>query len=140
MNIDIMKIIFDIFTLLLYTIIGAIPFIVYLYFNKRNFAFCFIISTILSIPLIGLGTYWSEELSTHLLFQWYHFNPDGLSETERYLNVSEENRATISELYERSFGIGWTLKVLFAWIFFTIYNIAICLILKILKNNTKNNS
>lgn len=124
--------IFLLITLLSYLIILLTPFLLHKYSKKiSKYYITFLLASItLTFILSTLSTYWSEDISDQLMYKLYSFDDYGMSNEERFINVNLENRETIEEIYNGSFGIGWPLKLIMSFIIFMIpYNIVVCGIL-----------
>ena len=118
---------FFIITVLSYLLILTTPFLVSSYTKVKKYLLLLLVSIILTFILSILSTYWSEDLSDKLMYKIYGFDDYGMSDEERFGNVSIENIQTIQEIYEGSFGIGWPLKLLMMYVIIMIpYNIVTC--------------
>lgn len=120
--------IFVIITFSSYLLILAIPFLISHYIKRVNkYLSLLLISIFLTFIFSLLSIYWSEELSDKLIYKMYGFDDYGMSDEERFRNIRIEDRQTIQEIYDGSFGIGWTLKLLMIYVILMIpYNILTC--------------
>lgn len=121
--------IFLVITILSYMFILAIPFLVNKYLIKvsKHYISFLLVSIILTFFISTLSTYWSEDLADKLMYNIYGFDDYGMSDEERFKNVDLQNRQTIHEIYNGSFGIGWPLKLIMMFTIIMIpYNIITC--------------
>ncbi|MEZ4924434.1 MAG: hypothetical protein R2780_14780 [Crocinitomicaceae bacterium] len=86
---------------------------------------------IFTFILCLLSIYWAEYLSVEWMYNIYGFDPHGMSETDRWTKeISLDNRKTIEDLYNRSFGIGWPVKLILSYIIFIIpFNLIACAVI-----------
>jgi hypothetical protein len=119
--------IFLIMTFLSYLLILSTPFLLSRFIKTNKFFLLLFVSIVLTFILSAVSTYWSEDLSDKLMYILYSFDDSGMSDEERLRNVNEENRTTIQEIYNRSFGIAWPLKLLMMYVILLIpYNVVSC--------------
>jgi hypothetical protein len=127
MKASILEIIFLTVTLLSYLLILSTPFLLSRYIKTNNFFKLSLVSVVFTFTFSTLSTYWSEDLSDKLIYKIYGFDDYGMSEEERFGKVSLENRQTIQEIYNGSFGIGWPLKLIMMYVILLIpYNFVSC--------------
>ena len=114
-------------TFLSYLLILSTPFLLSRFIKTNKFFLLLFVSIVLTFILSAVSTYWSEDLSDKLMYILYSFDDSGMSDEERLRNVNEENRTTIQEIYNRSFGIAWPLKLLMMYVILLIpYNVVSC--------------
>lgn len=114
-------------TLLSYLLILSTPFLLSRFIRSNNFFTLLLVSGVITFIFLTLSTYWSEDLSNKLMYKIYGFDDYGMSEEERFGNVSLENRQTIQKIYNDSFNVGWPLKLIMMYIILMMpYNIVCC--------------
>lgn len=114
-----------------YLLILTAPFLIAKKLKEKNFLKLLISSLIFTFILCLLSIYWAEYLSVEWMYNIYGFDPHGMSETDRWTKeISLDNRKTIEDLYNRSFGIGWPVKLILSYIIFIIpFNLIACAVI-----------
>lgn len=111
-------------TFALLTSLFFIPVILLNKLYKRNIKMLFISYLTLAVTttfaLVFLTTWWSH-FSAELLLSHYGYHSDLLTETERLQNVSAENLERVKKLDLSRMGIGWPLKAILFYIFYSPY-------------------
>lgn len=129
-----LEILFSIITLVSYLMILSIPFLVSRYIKGNNYLLPLLVTITLTFVLSIVSTYWSEDLSDKLIYKFYGFDDYGMSDEERFGNVNIENRQTIQEIYDGSFGVGWPVKLIMIYVIIMIpYNFVACSIIYLFK-------
>ena len=111
--------------ILLLLVLISSPFIILRFVNKSNIKFKFIsyftIGLIAIAMIILIFAWWSETSSIILLkhYNGYVFNPDSNSYQVSYEKVLSENIERVKTLERGIMGIGWPLKAIFMFVFFT---------------------
>ncbi len=99
--------------------------------NKTEIKYKFIVylisCTIITAFLI-LALAWWAHTSDKLLLSHYGYNLDGTAETESYASVLPENRERVKKLLVSISGIGWPLKAIFIFGFYSPYLLLIYLV------------
>ena len=145
MKLQHMELIFDAIFFIIIVIGISIPFFTYAFRNKLNiknsilkFGIFFFLNLIIVGILTLILTYWSEEISKNIILENYGFNFDGMNDSEYYQNVKSENITRITEIRNSMFGIGWPLKAIFVFLFFSLpYIFLSTLALNIIEYNKK---
>lgn len=110
------------FVFLIVLIISPILLLNKLY--KRNLKTLFIsyITTAIAVTfvLVLIMAWWSH-FSIDLLLSHYGYNSNLLTETERLQPVAAENLDRVKTLYSTRMGIGWPLKAILFYIFYSPY-------------------
>lgn len=126
-----MKILVVTISIILYVTLFLLPPAIFYRINKKNVKFIFwkylIISLISTAIFITLYAWWTD-FSNDLLLSNYGYNKDGMNDLGTYGGVAPENLEEVKRIEERNFGIGWPLKAILSFPFFTIYLFVIYLI------------
>lgn len=121
------ELLFFVLTLLSYLLIFLVPFAIGR--KSRNYFSLLFRVLFVTFILFFISTYWSEELSVQLMYYLYGFNEYGMNDTERFQNVSPENRMVMDALFKQTTGIGWQLKFAFRYVMILVpYNLIACAI------------
>lgn len=100
------------------------PFVILKVIRKRNVKYKFItylISGLLvTVLLIILFAWWSD-FSIKILLYSYGYDFNGMDFSEKCKNVAEENLMTVKQLSKRLTGIGWPLKAIMVYIYYSPY-------------------
>lgn len=106
------------------TILFVSPFLIIFGINKLNLRNRFVpyllLSLIVTSALILTFGWWSAQ-SDQLLLSHYGYDFDAMNEVERFKNVLPENMERVKELEISMMGIGWPLKAIISYIFYTPY-------------------
>lgn len=81
----------------------------------------YIITAVTVTFLLVLTLAWWSHFSIELLLSHYGYNADLLTETERLRNVSAENLDRVKTLDSSRMGIGWPVKAILFYIFYSPY-------------------
>jgi hypothetical protein len=94
---------------------------------KKSFNNFFIYTLFILIIGLILTTFlgWWLEFSNILLLKQYGYDFSGLNEYEYYKNVKIENLVQVKSLETKLMGIGWPLKSIFLFIFFSSYSLLV---------------
>ena len=126
-------------------LLSLIPFLFLQSSLKRNslrfkFWIYFIFTLIVGSVIIFSFAYYVH-LSNDFLLTHYGYNDDGLTISERFIDVSTNNNEVVENLLISQSGIGWPLKAVFGIIFYMPYAlIAYLFYLIYSKNRSKINS
>jgi len=118
------------FLLLVGLIIG--PIILFRLLNKTNLKFKFAIFVILSLILTAIITFvfaWWAYTSDLIMLKHYGYDLDGMNETEFYGNVLPEHMEKVKSLEMRIMGIGWPLKAMLTWVYYSPYLLLVFLLI-----------
>ncbi len=64
---------------------------------------------------------WWADYSDQLLMSHYGYDFDAMNDTERFQNVENENLEKVQQLEIGIFGIGWPLKAIMSFVFYSPY-------------------
>ena len=64
---------------------------------------------------------WWVDFSDQLLISHYGYDFDAMNDTERFANVESENLEKVKQLEIGHFGIGWPLKAIMSFVFYSPY-------------------
>lgn len=126
-------------------LLSLIPFLFLQSSLKRNslrfkFWIYFIFTLIVGSVIIFSFAYYVH-LSNDFLLTHYGYNDDGLTISERFIDVSTNNNEVVENLLISQSGIGWPLKAVFGIIFYMPYIVITYLFYQIYsKNRSKINS
>jgi hypothetical protein len=133
-------------TLLLLGLISS-PIIILRFVNKSNMKFNFIsyftLGLIVTVIISLIFVWWSDASTIILLkhYDGYVFNPDSDSFQVSYEKVLSENIERVKRLEMRIMGIGWPLKAVFMFAFFSTMLLPVYFLNNLLhKIRKKNNS
>jgi len=118
------------FLLLVGLIIG--PIILFRLLNKTNLKFKFAIFVILSLILTAIITFvfaWWAYTSDLIMLKHYGYDLDGMNETEFYGNVLPEHMEKVKSFEMRIMGIGWPLKAMLTWVYYSPYLLLVFLLI-----------
>ena len=94
------------------------------FLNRTNIRYKFItylaIGVFLTAFIVFVFAWWGDA-SDDLLLTYYGYNFDGWSEEERCEKVAPENLEKVGSLVTSKMGIGWPLKAIMSYIFYSPY-------------------
>ncbi|GGK72229.1 hypothetical protein ACD591_05305 [Rufibacter glacialis] len=125
--------------ILLSGLLGS-PFLILFTLNKRNIRFkllAYLTYGIMVTIFITFTFAWWVDASNQILLSHYGYNFDGWNETERLAKVGEENLTRVERIKISMLGIGWPLKAIMGYIFYSPYLLLVYLIDYTLKKNKK---
>lgn len=124
-----------IITLTFYLLVLITPVIVGKKLKNNSYLALLFLSIVSTFVLSTFSVYWSEDLSAELIYEFYGFDPDGMNELERWPGeMASDDKKTIERIYNRSFGIGWPVKLIGFYVIFMIpYNLVVCGIIRAFK-------
>jgi hypothetical protein len=64
---------------------------------------------------------WWTDYSDQLLMSHYGYDFDAMNDTERFANIESENIEKVKQLEIGYFGIGWPLKAIMSFVFYSPY-------------------
>lgn len=100
------------------------PILLLRFINRRNIKYKFIsylsIGIVLTVIVVFAFAWWSDT-SDLLLLKYYGYNINGMNEKEFYGKVLPENMEKVKSLETSIMGIGWPLKAIMAFMFYSPY-------------------
>ena len=87
---------------------------------KYSFLTYLISGLILTAGIMWTFAWWAD-YSDQLLMSHYGYDFDAMNDTERYVNVESENLVKVKQLEIGYFGIGWPLKAIMSFVFYSPY-------------------
>ncbi len=103
----------------------SFPFLLKWYLSKKNKLNFFKYASIglLSATIICLlTTWWVDEESKNLTLKFYGFQEnDAFDFGDALKSVRQEYKKEAEEIYNSMFGIGWPLKAIFMYLYYSIY-------------------
>lgn len=109
--------------ILLIALIVSPLFIIYK-LNKMNVKYNFILYLISAIIITSTLTFffaWWSNYSDEILLSHYGYNFDFMNDFEKYEKVSAENLDEVKKLEMSMMGIGWPLKAIMSFVFYSPY-------------------
>ena len=100
------------------------PILLLRFINRTNIKYKFISYLTIGVFLTALLTIvfaWWAYTSDLLLLKNYGYNIDGMNETEFYGNVLPEKMDKVKSLEKSIMGIGWPLKAIMTFVFYSPY-------------------
>jgi len=117
--------------ILLFGLIGA-PILLFVGIQKMNrVKFKFLIYLILGSIItsgITLTFAWWIDTSNQLLLSHYGYDYYAMNETERFAKVADENLKRVKELEISLLGVGWPVKAIMTFVFYSPYLLIVYLI------------
>lgn len=132
------------FVISIILLIGLIssPIILFIKLRKSMFNFWTYLGLGLVITAgITLTFAWWADYSDKLLLNHYGYDFEAMNDFERYGNVKSENLEKVKQIETGYFGIGWPLKAIMTYVFYSPYLMIVYLIgvsfrkLKVKRNN-----
>lgn len=84
---------------------------------------------------ITLTFAWWVDTSNQILLSHYGYDFDAMNDPERFANVSAENMERVKSLEISMMGIGWPLKAIMTYVFYSPYVLIVYLIVYLVKRN-----
>ena len=94
---------------------------------KYNLIIYLIVGIILTLILALISGWWGD-ISNQILLSHYGYNFDAMNDTERYRKVAMENFERVKRLEINMLGIGWSIKALMFYAFYSPYLLIVYLI------------
>lgn len=104
---------------------------------KFDFMVFLIIGLIVTAVISWTFAWWAD-YSDQLLMSHYGYNFDAMNETERFEKVKIENFERVKQLEIEYFGIGWPLKAIMTFVFYSPYLPIVYLVGQIITRKGKN--
>lgn len=110
-----------------FTLFGGLlisPILLLRFINRTNINYKFITYLTIGIILTAIVAFvfaWWAYTSDLLLLKHYGYDIDGMTETEFYGKVLPENMEKVKSLETSIMGIGWPLKAILTFIFYSPY-------------------
>jgi hypothetical protein len=114
-------------------LIGLIlsPILILKKLNKSHFKYKFIVYLALGIiitSILMLVFAWWSYFSNRLLLSHYGYDFDAMNYQERFKQVSSNNLERVKSLEISNMGIGWPLKAIMSYIFYSPYLLLVYLV------------
>jgi hypothetical protein len=112
-------------------LLGLILSPILLYLKLKKFKFSFLTYLILGLAItagITLTFAWWADYSDQLLLSHYGYDLDAMNDSERYGNVKREDLEKVKQIEIGYFGIGWPLKAIMTYVFYSPYLLIVYLI------------
>ncbi len=95
--------------------------------SKLSFSTYLILGFVITLGITLTFAWWAD-YSDKLLLNHYGYDLNAMNDFERYGNVKSENLEKVKQIEISYFGIGWPLKAIMTYIFYSPYLIIIYLI------------
>ena len=79
-----------------------------------------ILALLLTARIMWTFAWWAD-YSDQLLMSHYGYDFDAMNDTERFANVESENLEKVKQLEIGYFGVGWSLKAIMSFVFYSPY-------------------
>jgi uncharacterized protein YacL len=114
-------------------LIGLIlsPILILVKLNRLNIRYKFVAFLTLTLIVTSILTFlfaWWVDTSSEVLLSHYGYDSDGLSDAERFQDVSAENNERVKQLETDRMGIGWPLKAFMTYMVYSPYLLVVYLI------------
>lgn len=136
-----MEILINIISFLLFIGLILCPIILLRKINKTKIKFKLITYLTLGLILTAIIAFvfaWWTYTSDLILLKHYGYNINGMDETEFYGKVLPENIDKVKSLETSIMGIGWPLKAIMTFIFYSPYLFIVYLIVYLIGKNKMN--
>lgn len=133
-----MEILIEITTFLLFVGLIICPIILLRQINKTKIKFKFFTFFTLGLILSAIIVFifaWCAYTSDLILLKHYGYNFDGMNETEFYGKVLPENMDKVKSLETSIMGIGWPLKAIITFVFYSPYLLIVYIIIYLISIN-----
>ena len=104
---------------------------------KFDFLTYFVSGLILTAGIMLTFAWWAD-YSDHLLMSHYGYDFDAMNDIERYQNIESENLEKVKQLEIGYFGIGWPLKAIMSFAFYSPYLLIVYLVGQLIRRMKKN--
>ena len=98
---------------------------------KFNFLTYLILGVIITAEITLVFAWWAD-YSDQLLMSHYGYYFDAINDIERFEKIQDDNLEKVKQLEIGYFGIGWPLKAIMAYIFYSTYLLIVYLIGKLI--------
>jgi hypothetical protein len=136
-----MEILIDIIDFSLFVGLIISPIFLLRQIKKTQIKFKFITYLTLGLILTAIIVFafaWWTDTSNLILLKHYGYNIDGMNETEFYGNVLPENMDKVNSLVTSIMGIGWPLKAILTFVFYSPYLLIVYFIFHLIRKNKLN--
>jgi len=128
--------------LILFLGLIAVPILLFIWIHrisrlKFKFPLYLILATIITAGIMLTFSLWADT-SNQILLKHYGYNFDGMNETEIFGNVAEDDMQRVNELVQSSSGIGWPLKAIMGFPFYSPYLLIVYLIGQLIRRLKRN--
>jgi hypothetical protein len=117
------------------------PFLILHRLKERNVKYKFIVYLTIGILITATITLifaWWTDISNEILLSLYGYDFEAMNDIERFANVTEENMKRVKNLEISIMGIGWPLKAIMSYAFYSPYLLIVYLITYLVKKSKKN--
>lgn len=135
-----MEIIFNVISLTLLIGLFLSPIFIVWRLNRFVIRYNFIIYLtfgILTTLAIALTFGWWTDYSDNKLLEHFGYNVNAMNDKERFEKVSPDNMEKVKSIERSLMGIGWPLKVILTYVFYSPYLLIVYLVTYLFRNKTK---
>ena len=118
------------------------PFLILYRLNKRNIKYKFIAYLTLGVIIsatITLTFAWWADTSDQILLSHYGYDFTADNDTERFANVTEGNMERVKSLEYHMMGVGWPLKAIMVFVFYSPYLLIVYLVIYLIGKRRQKN-
>lgn len=132
--------------IIIFLVLISVPIFLFLKRKKWNllkfeFISYLFLGMIISAAIISIFNWWTN-FSNELLLSNYGYDFDAMNDTDRFRKVAIENLERVKQIEISQSGIGWPLKAIFMFIFYSPYLLLVYLfgqlIIRIKRKNKVN--
>jgi hypothetical protein len=116
------------------------PFLILHRLKGRNVKYKFIVYLTVGVLITATITLlfaWWTDISNEILLSHYGYDFDAMNDIERFTNVTEENMKRVKILEISIMGLGWPLKAIMTYAFYSPYLLIVYLITYLVKKVKK---
>jgi len=110
-----------------------------LYKLKFDLVIYLILGCFITVSIMWTFAWWSD-YSNQLLMSHYGYDFHAMNDTERFLNVQSENLENVKRLEIGYFGVGWPLKAIMSYVFYSPYLLIVYLIGQLIRRIKRKNN
>jgi len=116
------------------------PILLVRFINRTNIKYKFVsyltIGVVLTALIIIIFGWWAH-FSDQMLLKHYGYNFDAMNYNERFGNVTPDNMERVKSLEMNIMGIGWPLKVILTFVFYSPYLLIIYTVTYLIGRKTR---
>ncbi len=96
-----------------------------------------ILSLIITLGITWTFAWWTDT-SDSLLLSYYGYDFEAMNETDRFNKVKSENLERVKELETANFGVGWPVKAIMGFVYYSPYLLIVYPIGQLIRTKRKN--
>ena len=106
---------------------------------KFSLVIYLILGFFITVSIMWSFAWWSD-YSNQLLMSYYGYDFHAMNDTERFLNVQSENLENVKRLEIGYFGVGWPLKAIMSYVFYSPYLLIVYLFGQLIRRIKRKNN